>query len=45
MSVVSRLEPKKSEGRRSEGDGGMPFLFLSCESGVGGAFAADTGCV
>jgi hypothetical protein len=27
MSVVSRLEPKKSEGRRSEGDVGMPFFF------------------
>lgn len=25
MSVVSRLEPRKSEERRSEGDVGMPF--------------------
>jgi hypothetical protein len=26
MSVVSRLEARKDEGRREEGDGGMPFL-------------------
>jgi hypothetical protein len=28
MSVVSRLEPRKSEGRREEGDVGMPFFIF-----------------
>lgn len=28
MSVVSRLLPKKSDGRREEGDAGTPFLSV-----------------
>lgn len=38
MSVVSRLEPRKSDGRREEGDVGMPwglfFLGEMCSGGV-----------
>jgi hypothetical protein len=36
MSVVSRLEPRNSEGRCEGGDIGMPFFFLFL---VGGAVA------